>query len=106
MEKPFRSESRKDGRPNLSGAVPDLIWNEDRVRGKVMSKDALTPQARYHFTRFDQVNQLVGASEADADLGFMARMNGALLTAAHQPRKPDSVCPAQWPVQANHGRSE
>ena len=39
-----------------------------------MQKDALTPQARHHFTRFDQVNQLVGASEADADLGFMARM--------------------------------
>ena len=31
-------------------------------------------QARHHFTRFDQVNQLVSASEADADLGFMARM--------------------------------
>ena len=27
-----------------------------------------------HYTRFDQVNQLVGASEADPDLGFMARM--------------------------------
>ena len=26
-----------------------------------------------HFTRFDQVNQLVTASEADPDLGFMAR---------------------------------
>ena len=39
-----------------------------------MPKDALTPQARHHFTRFDQVDQLVGASEADADLGFMARM--------------------------------
>ena len=32
-----------------------------------------TPQALHHFTRFDQVNQLVSASEADADLGFMAR---------------------------------
>ena len=31
------------------------------------------PQARHHFTRFDQVNQLVGASEADPDLGFMGR---------------------------------
>ena len=39
-----------------------------------MPKDALTPQARHHFTRFDQVDQLVEASEADADLGFMARM--------------------------------
>ena len=39
-----------------------------------MPKDALTPQARHHFTRFDQVGQLVGASEADVDLGFMARL--------------------------------
>ena len=39
-----------------------------------MPKDALTPQARHHFTRFDQVDQLCSASEADADLGFMARM--------------------------------
>ncbi len=33
-----------------------------------------TPQAVHHFTRFDQVNQLVSASEADPDLGFMARL--------------------------------
>ena len=33
-----------------------------------------SPQARYHFTQADQVHQLVTASEADADLGFMARM--------------------------------
>ena len=33
-----------------------------------------SPQTRRHFTRFDQVNQLVGASEADPDLGFMARL--------------------------------
>ena len=33
-----------------------------------------TPQALHHFTQADQVNQLVSASEADADLGFMARM--------------------------------
>ena len=32
-----------------------------------------TPQARHHFTQADQVNQLVSASEADPDLGFMAR---------------------------------
>ena len=41
------------------------------------SKPALslvTPQARHHYTRFDQVDQLVGASEADPNLGFMARM--------------------------------
>ena len=33
-----------------------------------------TPQAMHHFTLSDQVNALVGASEADPDLGFMARM--------------------------------
>ena len=32
------------------------------------------PQALHHFTRRDQVVQLVDASEADAELGFMARM--------------------------------
>ena len=41
-----------------------------------------TPQARHHFTLADQVNQLIGASEADADLGFMAR----LLTLCSIPR--------------------
>ena len=33
-----------------------------------------SPQALHHFTLADQVNQLVGASEADAERGFMARM--------------------------------
>ena len=32
-----------------------------------------SPQALHHYTRFDQVNALVGASEADPDRGFMAR---------------------------------
>ena len=32
------------------------------------------PKARRGFTVADQVDQLVSASEADADLGFMARM--------------------------------
>ena len=36
-------------------------------------RDAPSPALR-HFTQADQVNQLVSASEADADLGFMARM--------------------------------
>ena len=40
------------------------------------------PQAIHHFTQADQVDQLVGASEADADMGFMAR----LLTLCSMPR--------------------
>ena len=34
----------------------------------------LSPQALHHFTQADQVDQLVSASEADPDLGFMARL--------------------------------
>ena len=33
-----------------------------------------SPQAVHHFTLADQVHQLVSASEADPDLGFMARL--------------------------------
>ena len=33
-----------------------------------------SPQARHHFTQANQVNQLVSASEADPDPGFMARL--------------------------------
>ena len=42
--------------------------------GPVKAIRDATPQALHHFTRFDQVNQLVSASEADPALGFMARM--------------------------------
>ena len=42
--------------------------------GPVKSIREATPQALHHFTLSDQVNQLVSASEADADLGFIARM--------------------------------
>ena len=41
--------------------------------GPVKAIREATPQRLHHFTRFDQVNQLVSASEADADLGFMGR---------------------------------
>ena len=43
--------------------------------GPVKAIREATPQARHHFTQADQVNQLVSASEADPDLGFMARSN-------------------------------
>ena len=41
-------------------------------------------QAR-HFTRLDQVTQLVAAREAVAELGFMAPAARAVQSAAHQP---------------------
>ena len=42
--------------------------------GPVKEIREATPQAVHHFTRFDQVNQLIEASEADPDMGFMARL--------------------------------
>ena len=47
---------------------PWPIW-----AGRVKAIREATPQARRGFTLADQVNQLVAASEADPDLGFMAR---------------------------------
>ena len=44
------------------------------LNGSVKAIRDATPQAVHHFTRFDQVNQLVEAGEADPDMGFMARM--------------------------------
>ena len=44
------------------------------LNGPVKAIRDASPQALHHFTQADQVNQLVSASEADADLGFMARM--------------------------------
>ena len=58
---------KRDGLVPISEVVGELD-------GPVTAIPVASPQARHHFTRFDQVDQLVGASEADADLGFMARM--------------------------------
>ena len=45
--------------------------DEQQTRG---APRATTPQARHHFTALDQIDQLIGASEADPDIGFMARL--------------------------------
>ena len=42
--------------------------------GAALAIRKASPQARHHFTQADQVGQLVTASEADPDLGFMARL--------------------------------
>ena len=58
----------------VSGFAPlgDMAAAVDLPGGRGLSP--ATPQARHHFTTLHQVNQLVEASEADADLGFMARL--------------------------------
>ena len=58
---------KRDGLVPIGEAISDLDGPVKEIR------DA-SPQALHHYTRFDQVNQLVSASEADPDLGFMARM--------------------------------
>ena len=59
-------ERKQDGLVLIGKGLPSLDGPVKAIRNA-------SPQARHHFTRFDQVNQLVGASEANADLGFMAR---------------------------------
>ena len=70
--------------------------------GPVKEIREASPQALHHFTRFDQVNQLVGASEADPDLGFMARMMALCSLPRTKPRQPERVCPSQRPVYLSH----
>ena len=56
------------------GFVPldDITGAVELPNGRALTPAA--PQALHHFTRLDQIDQLVEASEADADLGFMARL--------------------------------
>ena len=58
---------RKDGLVPIGEALGDL-------GGPVKAIREASPQAVHHFTQADQVDQLVEASEADPDLGFMARL--------------------------------
>ena len=60
-------ERKRDGLVPIGEALGGLGGPMKAIR------DA-SPQAKHHFTRFAQVNELVGASEADPGLGFMARM--------------------------------
>ena len=55
------------------GLVP-IEESISHLDGLVKKLRDATPQAVHHFTRFDQVNQLIEASEADPDMGFMARL--------------------------------
>ena len=52
--------------------IGDAVSGLDDVLVSALRNDS--PQARHHFTLADQVHQLVSASEADPDRGFMARM--------------------------------
>ena len=60
-------QRKRDGLVPIGDALADLDGSVKAIRDT-------SPRALHHFTRFDQVNALVRASEADPDLGFMARM--------------------------------
>ena len=60
-------QRKQDGLVPIGDAVSGM-------GGPVKAIREATPQARHHFTLAAQVNQLVGAREADPDLGFMARL--------------------------------
>ena len=68
--------NKKRNPQKRGGFVPigDVADGLSLPGGRALTHRAATPQARHHFTRLDQIDQLVAASEADADLGFMARL--------------------------------
>ena len=70
--------------------VPVAIALAD-LPGPVQAPHDATPPARRGFTVADQVNQLVGASEADPESRLHGANDGALLVAPEQPRQPASV---------------
>ena len=69
--------------------------------GPVQARQPSPPSQR-HFTQTDQVDQLVTASEADPDLGFMARMMVLCSLPRTNPREPAPVQARQRPLQAHH----
>ena len=60
-------QCQRDGLVPINETLADLS-------GPVQAHRDASPQSLHHFTQADQVNQLVAASEADPDRGFMARM--------------------------------
>ena len=64
---------------------------------------AASPHARRGFTRSDQVNQLVSASEANPERGFMARMMALCSLPRTNPGNRHQVqVRRQRPLQAHH----
>ena len=56
-----------------SGFVP-IGELADTLPGVIPSGRGMSAQARHHFTTLRQVNRLIEVSEAEPDLGFMARL--------------------------------
>ena len=63
------------------------------------------PPAQRGFTQADQVNQLVWASEVDADIGFMARLLALCSLPRSNPGDSASVPARQWSLHTHHDRN-
>ena len=61
-------ERKRDG----LGSIGEVFSGPSRLLKKALR--SASPQPHHYFTQADQVNHLVGASEADPDMGFMARL--------------------------------
>ena len=85
------------------GFVPlgDVVAGVELPDGRTLTPAA--PGARHHFTRLDQIDQLVDASEADADLGFMARLLARCLRHSLLIRQPICVRAATRTMTARLG---
>ena len=64
----------KDEQQKRGGFVPVGDFALDLPGVQVPARRADAPKALHHFTRLDQIDQLVVARDAAADLGFMARL--------------------------------
>ena len=76
--------------------IGDAVSGLDDVLVPAIRDDS--PQARHSFTVADQVDRLVSASEADADLGFIARTMALCSLPRSNPRQSASVQAPQRPV--------
>ena len=88
---------KRDGLVPVGEAIPHLDGPVKEIR-------AASPQAMHHFTRFDQVNQLVETSEADPDMGFMCTISGLAVSHCPAPITANtaSECPSERPVHLEH----
>ena len=95
---------RKPVRQSVVRAVGAVAGGVGTARQS--SPDAARAQARHHFTRLDQINQLVGASEADADLGFMGRLLALCSLPRTNPGDRKEYVRTKRAIQAGNGRRD
>ena len=85
---------KRDGLVPIGEVIADLP-------GPVQALREAPRPAQHHFTQADQVHQLVSASEADPDRGFMARLM-ALCSLPRTNRQPNSLQAHQRPLPPLH----